>query len=128
LVLSNSATPGIPKILGVDTCIHDGWLYFPQSRFSNEFLYLFFKHIRQDLVVLGNGSVFTNLKTDILKAFPIAHPGKEVLVQFDEVVVPLFRGMEIVTRESARLAVLRDALLPRLMSGKLSVAGLCDVK
>ena len=25
LVLSNSATPGIPKILDVDTCIHDGW-------------------------------------------------------------------------------------------------------
>ena len=30
LVLSNSATPGIPKILDVDTCIHDGWLYFPK--------------------------------------------------------------------------------------------------
>ena len=34
LVLSNSATPGIPKILCVDSCIHDGWLYFPKSRFS----------------------------------------------------------------------------------------------
>jgi type I restriction enzyme S subunit len=119
LVLSNSATPGIPKILSVDTCIHDGWLYFPQSQFSNEFLYLFFKHIRQDLVALGNGSVFTNLKTDILKAFPVAYPNKEVLVQFDEVVVPLFFGMENATRESAHLAALRDTLLPRLMSGDI---------
>jgi type I restriction enzyme S subunit len=32
LVLSNSATPGIPKILGVDTCIHDGWLYFHSEK------------------------------------------------------------------------------------------------
>ena len=40
LVLSNSATPGIPKILDVDSCIHDGWLYFPESRFSNEYLFL----------------------------------------------------------------------------------------
>ena len=32
LVLSNSATPGLPKFLGVDTCIHDGWLYF-ETRF-----------------------------------------------------------------------------------------------
>ncbi|MDE6708641.1 MAG: restriction endonuclease subunit S, partial [Oscillospiraceae bacterium] len=31
LVLSNSATVGIPKILDVDSCIHDGWLYFPES-------------------------------------------------------------------------------------------------
>lgn len=43
LVLSNSATPGVPKILDVDSCIHDGWLYFPESKFSKEYLYLYFK-------------------------------------------------------------------------------------
>ena len=69
LVLSNSATPGIPKFLNVDTCIHDGWLYFPKSKFSNEYLFLLFNHIRNDLISLGNGSVFTNLKTDILIRF-----------------------------------------------------------
>lgn len=52
LVLSNSATPGIPKILDVDSCIHDGWLYFPESQLSNEYLYLLFKMIRKDLVCL----------------------------------------------------------------------------
>jgi len=122
LVLSNSATPGIPKILGVDTCIHDGWLYFPKSLFSNEFLYLFFKHIRQDLIALGNGSVFTNLKTDILKAFPVVVPGEATMRRFDETVAPIFRGLENNTRESAKIAALRDTLLPRLMSGELSVA------
>jgi type I restriction enzyme S subunit len=121
LVLSNSATPGIPKILSVDTCIHDGWLYFPQSKFSNEFLYLFFKHIRQKLVALGNGSVFTNLKTDILKAFPVTYPGEEVLTRFDEIVVPLFHKMEMTTNESRTLTALRDTLLPKLLSGELRV-------
>ena len=47
LVLSNSATPGVPKILDIDSCIHDGWLYFPESKFSKEYLYLFFKYIRK---------------------------------------------------------------------------------
>ena len=61
LVLSNSATPGVPKILDVDSCIHDGWLYFPEYKFSKEYLYLFFKYIRQQLVNLSNGSVFNNL-------------------------------------------------------------------
>ena len=123
LVLSNSATPGIPKILGVDTCIHDGWLYFPKSLLSNEFLYLFFKHIRQDLVALGNGSVFTNLKTDILKSFPVVVPDEAIMRRFNETVEPIFRGLENCTRESAKIASLRDLLLPRLMSGELSVAG-----
>lgn len=45
LVLSNSATPGVPKILDVDSCIHDGWLYFPKSKFSKEYLYLYFKSL-----------------------------------------------------------------------------------
>jgi len=122
LVLSNSATPGIPKILGIDTCIHDGWLYFPKSMFSNEFLYLFFQHIRKDLVALGNGSVFTNPKTDILKTFPVVYPGDEVLARFDDIVMPIFKGMEEATRESLALSTLRDTLLPKLMSGELSVA------
>src|SRR3989339_466262 len=71
LVLSNSATPGVPKILAVDSCIHDGWLYFPKSKLSNEFLYLLFQQIRPQLIQQGSGSVFTNLKTDILKNFDV---------------------------------------------------------
>ena len=122
LVLSNSATPGLPKILDIDTCIHDGWLYFPSSKFSNEYLYLYFKHIRDNLVALGNGSVFTNLKTDILKNYPTNLPTDEVLNEFDEIIKPIFSMILSKTRESKRLTEIRDTLLPRLMSGELDVS------
>ena len=124
LVLSNSATPGLPKILDIDTCIHDGWLYFPTSRLSNEYLYLFFKHIREKLVALGNGSVFTNLKTDILKNYPTFLPTNEVLSEFDSIVKPLFEMILASTREIKNLTTLRDTLLPKLMSGELDVSEL----
>ena len=124
LVLSNSATPGVPKILDVDSCIHDGWLYFPESKFSREYLYLFFKYIRQQLVNLSNGSVFNNLKTDILKGYPTVLPDKETLLRFDEIVQPMFLQMQNLTRESHRLAETRDAILPQLMSGELDVSNL----
>ena len=122
LVLSNSATPGLPKILDIDTCIHDGWLYFPSSKFSNEYLYLYFKHIRDNLVALGNGSVFTNLKTDILKNYPTNLPTDEVLNEFDKIMKPIFSMVLSTTRESKRLTEIRDTLLPRLMSGELDVS------
>lgn len=122
LVLSNSATPGLPKILDIDTCIHDGWLYFPSSKFSNEYLYLYFKHIRDNLVALGNGSVFTNLKTDILKNYPTNLPTDEVLNEFDKIMKPIFSMILSTTRESKRLIEIRDTLLPRLMSGELDVS------
>lgn len=124
LVLSNSATPGIPKILDVDSCIHDGWLYFPESIFSNEYLYLYFKYIRQQLVNLSNGSVFNNLKTDILKGYPIILPDEETLQRFDGIIKPMFLQMQNLTRESHDLMDLRDTILPRLMSGELDVSGI----
>lgn len=124
LVLSNSATPGIPKILDVDSCIHDGWLYFSESRFSNEYLYLYFMYIRQQLVNLSNGSVFNNLKTDILKGYPTILPDEETLQRFDGIIKPMFLQMQNLTRESHDLMDLRDTILPRLMSGELDVSGI----
>ena len=124
LVLSNSATPGVPKILDVDSCIHDGWLYFPESKFSKEYLYLYFKYIRQQLVNLSNGSVFNNLKTDILKGYPTILPDEETLRRFDDIVMPMFLQMRNLTRESHKLADMRDVLLPKLMSGELDVSNI----
>lgn len=122
LVLSNSATPGLPKILDIDTCIHDGWLYFPSSKFSNEYLYLYFKHIRENLIALGNGSVFTNLKTDILKNYPTYLPTEDVLKKFDGLVQPIFSMILSKTRETKRLSEIRNTLLLKLMSGELDVS------
>ena len=122
LVLSNSATPGIPKILGIDTCIHDGWLYFPFSLFSNEYLYLLFKHIQKDLIALGNGSIFTNLKIDILKNYVVNDPDKQTRCRFDKLVRPIFREIEYRTQESLSLSKLRNDLLPKLMSGEIDVS------
>lgn len=121
LVLSNSATPGIPKILALSCCIHDGWLYFPNSKFSNEFLFLFFENIREKLILLGNGSVFTNLKTEILKSFPCILPKTNILEKFDKLVSPLFYAIKLKDLENQKLTQIRDTLLPKLMNGELEV-------
>ncbi|MGX7298971.1 restriction endonuclease subunit S [Enterococcus eurekensis] len=120
LVLSNSATPGIPKILSVESCIHDGWLYFPESELPNEFLYLFFQAIRPNLIQLGNGSVFTNLKTDILKKYEFYMPEKNVIEEFNKVIGPIFSTIQSITEENLKLIEIKDYLLPKLMSGKIS--------
>lgn len=68
LIVSNSATPGIPKIMGIEACIHDGWLLLRNLRgLDKMFAYYLLLRDRPALVEQGNGSVFTNLKTEILK-------------------------------------------------------------
>ena len=124
LILTNSATPGLPKFLELDACIHDGWLYFPQKKhFSDNYLYFLFLKLRTQLVAQGNGSVFTNLKTDILRNQVVLVPTKEVIEKFDFQVGKILEMMKTQCIQSSNLSDLRDTLLPKLLSGKVSVLG-----
>ena len=75
LILSNSATPGIPKIVGIEACIHDGWLLLRNLRNLDKlFCYYLLLFERPRIVEQGSGTVFTNLKTDILKRHRVKTP------------------------------------------------------
>jgi type I restriction enzyme S subunit len=75
LIVSNSATPGLPKFMKIEACIHDGWLLFRNfNGVLPEFLYYVILNDRKQLVAKGNGSVFTNLKTEILKNHEVSLP------------------------------------------------------
>ena len=118
LILSNSATPGLPIFLELDACIHDGWLYFSDIKsLTQEYLYFFFLNIRNDLVAQGNGSVFTNLKTDIVKAQKAIVPDERVICYFDKQVKSIMNLIRYNTANSISLKETRDLLLPKLLNG-----------
>ena len=79
LILSNSATPGLPKFMSIMACIHDGWLLIDviDKRLNKMFLYYNLLCIQKQLNQKANGSVFLNLKTDIVKDFEINLPDIE---------------------------------------------------
>lgn len=78
LIVSNSATPGLPKIMKITACVHDGWLVFSNyTDVIRDFLYYKFIDVRRILVNQANGSVFQNLKTDIVRNFDIDVPDIE---------------------------------------------------
>ena len=75
LILSNSATPGIPKFAGIKACIHDGWLLLRNLRHLDKlFCYYLLLFEKPRIVEQGSGTVFTNLKTDILKRHRVNVP------------------------------------------------------
>lgn len=128
LILSNSATPGLPKFLDIEACIHDGWLYFPEKeKLTDVYLYNLFLEIKEQLISQGNGSVFTNLKTDILKQFKITVPGKDIISYFDKLGTELHKKILDITKNTETLTALRDTLLPKLISGELSLEDLPDL-
>lgn len=122
LILSNSATPGLPKFLELDACIHDGWLHFPEKKlYSDVYLYHLFLELRTKLVAQGNGSIFTNLKTDILRNQVVVAPAKEIINKFDDSIDLIFEKLKESCEEINILSQLRDTLLPKLLSGELPV-------
>ena len=56
--------------------------------------------------------------------YPVVLPDKESLDLFNGLIVPMLDQIATNRAESNRLAALRDALLPKLMSGELDVSDL----
>ena len=122
LILSNSATPGLPKFLNLDACIHDGWLYFPsKKKFQDHYLYQLFLVVRQQLLMQGNGSVFTNLKTDILKEHLVILPSDSLLNEANNRFRELHKKSLALQEEIDTLINVRNILLPKLLSGQMRI-------
>ena len=78
LILSNSATPGLPKFMAINACIHDGWMLLRNFKnITKEFAYWLLLNERNNLVKQGTGTVFINLKTDILRNHIVKVPSIE---------------------------------------------------
>ncbi|MFC4804943.1 restriction endonuclease subunit S [Filifactor villosus] len=64
----------------------------------------------------------TELPRDRVKAIELPLPDEDTLSKFNELVIPMTSTVISNQEENARLSQLRDALLPKLMSGELDVS------
>ncbi len=78
----------------------------------------------KDLASMNAGSAVPSMTTDILNAMELAIPSADCLQDFENLVSPMYRTMQKNDKESAKLANLRDALLPKLMSGEIDVSAI----
>lgn len=77
-----------------------------------------------DLAGMNVGSAVPSMTTAVLNTLEILLPSGDILASFEENVSPMFLKIQANNAESARLSEIRDTLLPRLMSGEISVADL----
>lgn len=77
LILSNSGTVCVPKILAVDGCIHDGFIAFLDLKTDIDkfYLYYYLDYIRPFVFAENQrGVTQVNLNTNIVKKIPIPIP------------------------------------------------------
>lgn len=111
LIVSNSATPGLPKFMNIKACVHDGWLVFDNyDGILKDFLYYYFIVIRGRLVNQANGSVFKNLKTDIVKDFNINLPDMETQEKIANILSQIDKKIELNININKNLLSIADAI------------------
>lgn len=123
LILSNSASPAIPRITKIESCVHDGWLIVDEYThgLTKEFMYHYFEYERPRIINLGSGSIFKNLKTEYIKGLNFLIPPVSVLEMITTELKTISENIYIKTKESQTLTELRDWLLPMLMNGQVKV-------
>jgi type I restriction enzyme S subunit len=86
-------------------------------------LYWAYEQLRRiDIASLGADSAVPGVNRNTVHAQHIAFPGDDLLITFWKDVEPLVSMQETQNKHSETLTTLRDALLPKLLSGELTVS------
>ena len=85
------------------------------------FVYCFLKVNSKLLKHAQTGAVQPHVKPSDIHDFELVIPNKESIFDFQNKVKPFFDRIATIQKESSRLSLLRDTLLPRLMSGEIEI-------
>ena len=94
------------------------------SGLTSRFFYFMLSHQKMHGLVAGfsNGTTVNMLPSDGLEMPLFVVPPRAVVMKFDQIVKPLLDKQEANIEEIDTLTALRDVLLPRLMSGEVTVS------
>lgn len=97
-------------------------MFYTEMKVPNvaKFVYHFLKE--QDLASMNVGSAVPSMTTEILNNMPLGTPPKEVFEKFEGAVTPLYAKTKSNQTQIRILIALRDTLLPKLMSGEVTLA------
>ena len=93
------------------------------SKEYNVFAYFYMQtpYIMNQLNSIGGKAAIPGINTKDVESLPIFNGDNKKIQEFGNLVLPMITTILRNCHENARLAQLRDTLLPRLMSGKLEI-------
>ena len=124
-LMSVRAPVGDLNVAYTDCCIGRGLAAIHSKSNQQSFvLYTMFSLHKQLDVFNGEGTVFGSINRTSLTELPIFIPSDREIVKFKAIVAPIDAAIRNNYEEICRLEKIRDALLPKLMSGELDVSAI----
>ncbi|MEA1870345.1 MAG: restriction endonuclease subunit S [Euryarchaeota archaeon] len=119
-LLSSRAPVGYTAIAQVPLAVNQGYIAIPPSeRLSSLFLLHWTCVNLETIKGRACGTTFQEISKKNFRPIKIAVPTPEILTRFDRTVGRLFERIVANEQESRALILIRDTLLPKLMSGEI---------
>jgi type I restriction enzyme S subunit len=121
VVMAVSGAVGLPAILTVDACIHDGFVGFRslKSRIDPMFLYNYLLINRIENSAQGTGAIWVNLTTDQVKSFLVPVPPYELQMQYKKRMTSIDLPVNAQRQALSLLEELFASLQQRAFQGEL---------
>ena len=116
----------IPSLPGKKSVISLDVIRLIPKDMSTTFLYAYMRHsgFANYIKEFANGANVLHLKPDLVGKQRLLFPPKELRAQFSDLAEPIYEATGRIEAANEAMAQTRDLLLPRLISGKLSVEDL----
>jgi len=122
VLLSSRAPIGYMAIAQIPVAVNQGFIaMICNKRLSNVFVWLWTQANIETVHQNANGSTFQEISKANFRPIELTVAAPELLQAFDETARPLFDRIVANEKENRTLAVTRDFLLPKLMSGEVRV-------
>ena len=120
VILSSRAPIGYLAISEVPVAVNQGFIAMVCDKtLPPIYAWLWAEHFMETIKGRANGTTFQEISKANFRPIPIMVPTSALIDRFITIVNPLHRRIVKNLRESTALATIRDALLPRLISGQI---------
>ena len=125
VLISSRAPIGYIAIASNEVTTNQGFKsVIPYLEIGTAFVYFFLKHSLPVIESAASGSTFKEISGSAMKNIPAIIPDRSTLDQFNSFCAPIFAQQKILEDQNYSLAMLRDSLLPKLMSGAIDIASI----
>ena len=121
IIVGRKGNPGIIHWSATDFFPIDTTFYVVPKKRDFSLYYLYHELQHQNLPSLGADSAVPGLNRNMAYLSSIVIPSETILKKFDEIMKALDGTIQNNEQQSRTLAKIRDALLPKLMSGEIKV-------
>jgi type I restriction enzyme, S subunit len=123
LLLSSRAPVGYLAIATIRVAVNQGFIAIKcNEQTSTYFMLNWCQSNMMEIESRASGTTFAEISKQNFRPIPFLLPPNQLMAKFTDSVAPLYSLIEQNVRQSRTLATLRDALLPKLLSGRLSLS------